>query len=203
MTTSLFRKFTAPALPEWGVQYEQRFGNGYNRVLRVFFNDIISALSTLSGYGTHGSFYSTVTQTNPVANTVNLITLNSTVNATNVRFDIVNPSRIYVDYSGVYNFQFSLQLDKSGGAASSVYIWYRVNGVDAPYSASTVVIDGPNAEVVSSWNFMLTLNAGDYFELVWSSPDTAVVMGATPASPPVPAVPSVIMTVVYESPLNR
>lgn len=203
MTISLIRQFRPPALPEWPKDYTGGFGSGYNRVLRLYFNDLANSISVLAGYGTHGSFYSTVTQTNPVASTANLVTVNSTTHATNTYFDVAHPSRIYVEYTGVYNIQFSLQLDKSGGSATSVYIWLRINGVDVPNSASVVVINGPNAQIVPSWNFMEDMNAGDYFEVVWSSADTAVIIPAITAAAPVPAIPSAIITVAYQSPLDR
>jgi hypothetical protein len=90
-------------------------------------------------------------------------------------------------------------LDKTGGSASAVYIWPRVNGVNVPDSATKIVIDGPNAEVVPAWNFLLVLNGGDYFELVWQSSDTGVVLLADTPSGNIPGIPSIIMTIYLVS----
>jgi hypothetical protein len=108
-------------------------------------------------------------------------------------------SKIYVNNTGVYNFQFSAQLDKSGGSASAVYIWPRINGVNVPDSATKIVIDGPNNEIVAAWNFVLVMQAGDYFELAWQSADTAVIVPYVAATGNIPGIPSIIMTVNWVS----
>jgi hypothetical protein len=142
----------------------------------------------------HGVFYDTSTQTAAVINTAYPITINSTSISDGVY--IGSPtSRVYVDRIGTYNFQFSLQLVKSSASAKHVFIWYRVNGVDAANSATQVTLVGNGAAVVAAWNFVVELNAGDYFELVWSTDDTGCQILAAAASAPVPAIPSVILTV--------
>ena len=110
------RNITPPNLPLGPAAYEQRFQDQYSNVLRLFFNSIANAVNSPL---VHGSFYDTTTQTNPVANTVNLVTYNSTVSAFNVSIGQVS-SRIYVAETAVYNIQFSMQLDKTGGGASPV-----------------------------------------------------------------------------------
>ena len=142
----------------------------------------------------HGVFYDTTTQSAAVINTAYPITINSTSISDGVY--IGSPtSRVYVDRIGTYNFQFSLQLVKSSASAKHVFIWYRVNGVDAANSATQVTLVGNGAAVVAAWNFVIELNAGDYFELVWSTDDTGCQILALGASAPVPAIPSVILTV--------
>ena len=111
----------------------------------------------------------------------------------------VPTSKIYVTETGIYNFQFSAQLDKTGGAASTVHIWPRLNGVNIPNSATKIVIDGPNSEVVPAWNFVLLMAGGDYFELAWESSDTAVVIRYEAAASNYPAIPSIILTVTWVS----
>ena len=142
----------------------------------------------------YGSFYDTTTQTAAVINTAYPVTINSTDISEGVY--IGSPtSRVYVDRIGTYNFQFSLQLVKASSSSKHVYIWYRVNGVDAANSATKVTLAGSDAAVVAAWNFVVELNAGDYFELVWSTDDTGCQIYAQGASAPVPAIPSVILTV--------
>jgi hypothetical protein len=142
----------------------------------------------------YGSFYSTVTQTAAATSTAYPVTINSTDISEGVY--IGSPtSRVYVDRVGTYNFQFSAQLLKSGGGSGNVYIWYRVNGADIANSATIVTLAGSSSAVVAAWNFVVEMNAGDYFELVWSTNNTNCEIHATGASSPVPAVPSVILTV--------
>jgi hypothetical protein len=142
----------------------------------------------------NGAFYDTTTQSAAVINTAYPVTLNSTTLSDGVYIGTPT-SRVYVDRIGTYNFQFSAQLFKASASAKNVFIWYRVNGVDAANSATSVTLAGSNAAVVAAWNFVVELNAGDYFELVWSTDDTGCQIYAAAASAPVPAIPSVILTV--------
>jgi hypothetical protein len=100
-----------------------------------------------------------------------------------------------VDRPGTYNFQFSLQLNKVPAAAKNVWVWYRLNGTNAANSAGQVTLAGTSAAAVAARNFVLKMNAGDYFELVWSTDDTTCQIVTVAAAAPVPAIPSVILTV--------
>lgn len=189
------RKISAPNLPIAPAEYSRGYQEQLTNILRLFFNRITNEVNAPRP---HGSFYSTVTQTNPVASTANLMTLNNTVSAFNTTIGAVS-SRVYVAETGVYNIQFSAQLDKTSGATADVYIWLRINGTDVAHSASKVAIQGTAAETVAAWNFMDILQANDYFELVWSSSDTNVVILANTAVSPSPEIPSVIVTVQWVS----
>ena len=142
----------------------------------------------------YGAFFDTTTQTAAATSTAYPITLNST-SITNGVYIGTPTSRVYVDRVGTYNFQFSAQLNKSGSGSGNVFIWYRVNGVDAANSATSVTLAGSSSAAVAAWNFVIDLNAGDYFELVWSTSNTNCEIEAAAASGPVPAIPSVILTV--------
>ena len=142
----------------------------------------------------YGSFYDMTTQTAAAINTAYPMTFNTTALSNGVYIGTPT-SRIYVDRVGTYNFQFSAQLNKSSAAGKHIYIWYRVNGVNAANSAGKVNLSGSDAAVVAAWNYVVELNAGDYFEMVWSTDDTACQIVTFGASAPVPAVPSVILTV--------
>jgi hypothetical protein len=126
------------------------------------------------------------------------MTFNRTVSFFNVSVGAIN-SRIYVAEEGIYNIQFSVQLDKSGGSASDVYIWLRINGQNVEHSAGKVVIDGPNSEIISAWNYVTPLSENDYFELAWQSSDTNVLLSEEPATGNIPEIPSVILTVTWVS----
>lgn len=141
----------------------------------------------------YGSFLSTVTQTAAVANTAYEVTVNTTVE--NYLVSVGSPaSRIVCNAKGVYNFQFSMQLDKTAATTEHVFIWYRVNGFDIANSASRFAVNGSDAETIAAWNFIQSMNAGDYFELVWAVTNTTVFMPHFAAAAPVPLIPSVIIT---------
>lgn len=142
----------------------------------------------------YGSFYDTTTQTAAAINTAYAMTFNTTDLSNGVT--IGSPtSRVYVDRPNVYNIQFSAQLDKTAGGVGLIWIWLRKNGTDVPDSTTQIRIQGNNAETVAAWNFLLQMNAGDYFELMWEVDDTTVQILNEPASAVHPAIPSIILTV--------
>jgi len=191
------RNLVAPNLPVAPVEYQQRYQDQFSNILRLFFNLISNAFNAPKP---HGSFYDNTTQTNPVSNSVNLMKFNSVYDSGQTLFSVSkDTNRVYVAETAVYNIQFSAQLDKTGGGATPVFIWIRVNGVNVAHSATKVVIDGPNNEIVPAWNWMLNLSAGDYFEIAWQSADTNVVLLAQPVSGNIPEIPSVILTITWVS----
>jgi hypothetical protein len=142
----------------------------------------------------YGTFYDTTTQTAAAINTAYALTFNST-NLSNSVYIGSPTSRVYVAQNGVYNMQFSAQLDNTSGGSHLIFIWLRINGVDVANSAGQVRLKGTDGELVTSWNYVEQLRAGDYIELMWSVDDTSVQVLAQAAVAPVPAIPSVILTV--------
>ena len=142
----------------------------------------------------YGSFYDTTTQTATTINTAKAITFNNT-DLSNGVFIGSPTSRIIVDSEGIYNFDTSFQLDKTSGGTAEFYFWFRLNGVDVADSASQIRIQGNNAEIFSSLNFFFDLKANDYVELMFSVSDLNVELLSVVATPPVPAIPSIILTV--------
>jgi len=142
----------------------------------------------------YGSFYDTTTQLATFINTAKAITFNTTSLSKGVY--IGSPtSRVYVDTEGIYNYQISIQLDKTSGGTAEFYIWFRLNGVDVTDSASQIRIQGNDAEIFSALNYLFDLKAGDYVELMFSVTDLDVELLAVAAAAPVPGIPSIILTV--------
>lgn len=142
----------------------------------------------------YGSFYDTTTQQPAAINTAYAVTFNTTDLSFGVRRGATT-SQIFVDDPGVYNIAFSAQLDNTSGGSHLIWIWIRINGVDVPNSASQVRLKGTDGELVAAWNFMADLKSGDYIQLMYSADDTSVQILAQAAVAPVPAIPSVILTV--------
>ena len=201
----------APNLPLAPKDYSAPYIDQLNNVLRLYFNRLDAILAQLQTSGAvdpslinfpYGAFQDNTTQTAASANVAYPITFNTTDFSNGVSRGSPT-SRIVVDKAGLYNFQFSCQLDKSSGAAASIWIWPRVDGLNVPDTASKVSIQGTAAESVAAWNFVLSMDAGSYFELVWLTDDNQVVLkheaGFGTAPNDVPEIPSVILTVSYVS----
>jgi hypothetical protein len=142
----------------------------------------------------YGSFFDTTTQVATVINTATAITFNTT-DLSNGVFIGAPTSRIIVDSEGLYNFALSFQIDKTSGGTAEFYIWFRLNGVNVANSAGFIRIQGNNAEIFSAYNLFLDLKANDYVEIMFSVTDLSLEVLAVPATAPVPAIPSIILTV--------
>ena len=120
-----------------------------------------------------------------------------TLNTTDVSngVSIVGGSQITFAHAGVYNIQFSAQLDKTGSNSDFIDIWLRQDGVDVPWSNTALTIAGA-ARSVAAWNFIVTVADGGNVQLMWSSPTATMEIVSAPAAtgPTRPAVPSLIVT---------
>lgn len=153
----------------------------------------------------YGAFQSTVTQ-NCGASTATALTYNQVDFSYGVT--VTNNSQVVLEYPGLYNAQFSVQLKNTGTAIDAVYIWLRQNGVDV--AGSTGKIDVPSKHgngdgaILIGWNFYInTTVANEYFEFMWFTPDeTHITIPTLPAqaavnaiSPAIPGTASVVLTV--------
>ena len=123
------------------------------------------------------------------------MTFNNTGEANGV--SIANNSEITIARTGMYNIQFSAQIQHDTNNTANVEIWLSKNGTSLA-NTNTIVTLEKDAKVVAAWNWLANANtANDYFEISWASSDTnveilAVAAGSTIANV---AVPSVILTV--------
>jgi hypothetical protein len=150
----------------------------------------------------YGGFSDTTSQGIAVANTPYEITMNTTDVVDGIYLDPAHTSRVICPASGIYNFQFSLQLQSSSASSKLVAIWARINGTNVANSSTDITIQGSSTQQVAAWNFVLPMNAGQYFELVWAADDTNVSLyhsAATTSPLTRPAIPSVILTVTQVS----
>lgn len=143
-----------------------------------------------------GSFYSTETQAATTINTAKAISYNNADTAYGIYRDPSDNTKIKVSRPAIYNIQFSIQVDKTSGGTGRLYIWPAINGTAVPDSASLIQIQGNNAEIFSAANFFLPLSNGDFFQFYFSVDDLSVQLQQFAASAPVPAIPSIILTVM-------
>lgn len=211
MSNNYLRFPPGPSLPlapqEWGSQYHDQYSN----VLRLYFNQLSNGLQQLTNTRgghrlsfPHGSFYDTTDQTVASTTTAYVIGLNSTALSNGV--SVIDGSKVTVAQEGVYNFQFSAQLNNNGNAPQDADIWVRQNGIDIPSSNSRFGLAarknvGDPFHIIGALNLFVEMNADDYVQLVWCATSTDVSLAEYPApsSPTRPAIPSVIATMSFVS----
>jgi hypothetical protein len=162
----------------------------------------ISSTGTGSGNfntstGSYGSFYDTTTQLNPVANAANSMSFNETAITNGVSLSgSTSPFNTYIktETAGVYNIQFSAQIDKTDSGEDNINIWIRKNGTDLIDTATSLTLPKNNNRLVAAWNWFVQSATNDYYQIIWSSADTDMRLLAEVSSSTTPGIPSVILT---------
>lgn len=153
----------------------------------------------------YGQFVCTNGQTAAAINTAYALGYNTTTFSSGIT--VVDNSKITVTSAGVYNFQFSFQLENTDNTQHEVSIWNKKNGTDVAYSNRLVTV--PARKSASIYGYMAgsvdidqSMAVGDYFETYWSTSSTAVNFHSTGAqsSPTRPETPCKVMTVEYIAP---
>jgi len=201
-----------PNLPVGPEEYERRFQDQFANVLRLYFNQLRNGLSEL--FGTvggkyigfpYGAFSSSQSQT-ATANTATLMTLNTTDFSNGVS---ISSSKITADNAGIYNLQFSVQVQNAGNAPYDIFIWLKQNGTDIAGSTGKVGLParknpGDPFHDIKGWNYFLSMNAGDYVEIYWSTTnvDVSIQYYAASGTPTKPSTQSVVATLSFVSALS-
>ncbi len=146
-----------------------------------------------------GSFYSTETQS-ITGTTEQPYIMYTEVTDISQGITVVDNTKFTVESGGTYNLIFSAQMDKSSYSLPSLIgVWLRINGEDVEWSAGEVGTPPTviQSRVILGWNYVYTLNAGDYMELVWYSNNESTIIKATPRNEElgIPGVPSVAVTI--------
>jgi hypothetical protein len=105
-------------------------------------------------------------------------------------------NRLYVDNSGLYNIQYALQFHNSGGGGGSAHahVWFKVNGNAVAETGARQSVTTNSEYQVSSRDYFLTLVAGDYVQLAWSTNHTGIGLYHEVAASPVPVVAAAVLT---------
>lgn len=127
------------------------------------------------------------------------------VTSTTITGDL--PSKITVDYAGLYNLQFSFQFVNTDTQIHDTDVWFRKNGTNIANSNSRFSVPnshgGIDGHLIAALNFFLDMDPGDFVEVMWHTDDVKISIQQLPtaASPTRPATPSAIVTMSYVSSL--
>jgi hypothetical protein len=152
-----------------------------------------AATSSFLSY--YGSFYHTASMILASPNVASTMSFSSTDISYGVTVSGSSNDKIKFTNAGVYNIQFSAQLDKTNSSNSTVYIWIAKNNSDIPLTNTGVTLGGgTNDASVAAWNFFVDANAGDFIQLKWGASNTNSRLLYVPTASVGPAVPSIILT---------
>jgi len=209
-----YRPVVQPRLPAAPAEYDAQFIEQYSNILRLYFSQLDNLTGVLLGESggryirfPYGAFSSDQDQT-ATANTATLMTLNTTDFSNDVS---ISSSKITVANAGIYNLQFSAQFQNTDNAIQDISIWLKQDGVDIPGSTGFVSIParksasaGEEAHEIIGWNYYVSMTAGQYIEIYWSTTLASVTIQhyAAGTSPTRPSTQSVVATMSFVSALS-
>jgi hypothetical protein len=218
VATNLNQQITTPTQPNLGAPgnvYDQRFLAQSFGGLNVYFSKLTALFAALFGPRggkwinvPYGAFQDGTDQTAANTTTAYAITFDTTDYSNGVTLS--NSSRLNVAQAGIYNIQFSVQLENSTNDTQDVDIWFRKNGTDVSKSNSKFGLpprksSGDPAHSIAALNFFISLAANDYVEIMWRTSNVGVTIQqyAAGTSPTRPITPSVIATISFVSNLSQ
>ena len=148
-----------------------------------------------------------VSQTSGTAGGVGAYVVSASQERTSLTITGSVASEITVAQAGIYNLQWSGQFLNTAAQIHEVSVWLRLNGTDVVGSTGRVSINAKHGAfdggALPAWNYLIELQANEYVELWWSTPDvdaylTSFIAGSTPDRP---TTASVIATLTFVSAL--
>jgi len=204
----LVQKVPAPALPIPKAGPVKQYLDDLNNILRLFFNLVSNAVNSVFGEqggrfieAPNAKFFSTTDQTASVVDTAYALQFENTYLGEAISITGTPKTRITPLYSGVYNFELSVELTSSNASSKELSFWVRRSGVDIANTGRMHVVAGSGGVDDFEYSFTIDLTAGQYIELMWATDDTGITIDYQAAASPRPAVPSTLLTVVFVSAL--
>lgn len=176
-------------------------GSGYAYLNSITESQRIAVKGDIPSVGpiVYGAFHDENSFGPYAANSEQALSYESTDAVSDTHIGGINSSEIIVAQPGVYNLQFSTQFHATSGGAV-VYIWLKKNGTTLPWTGTRFDITANNPYAVAAWNWFVTANANDAFEIFWSSPSSTVKVEAlTGLTGTKASVPSNIATITKVS----
>lgn len=149
-----------------------------------------------------GLFFDTSTQTDGSG----AVAMQFNTQAISRGVTLVDGSKIYVNRAGIYEFQLSTHIHNDDSQAHFFELWGKLNNQDIDnsrfiYSVPSSHGGSPGA-LIPSQNFWLSLNAGDYVQIMWATDSEDVTIAYHVAEAGKPVSPSLLLTVKEIAGLN-
>jgi len=220
--TNFYQQLQTPAVPDLPnpqERYDRLTVAQTNGALRTFFLKLTNALQSIASPRggrflnmPYGAFQDTSSQTIATINTATALKFNQTDYSNGV---VVNSTtKLQVTHAGIYNLQFSVQVENTDNAMHDMNIWLRKgndSGASSDIAGSAGVIGLASRKSATEfyhnivgWNYFVEMAVDDYIQIYWSADSTLVSIPAYSAgtSPTRPSTASSVATMTFVSNLS-
>ena len=209
-----------PNFPNGGKDYDIRYQNELNNVIRLYLNRLGGAVQSLVSPEDGGNYLAfphvaasdTTNQYATAANTATKVTWNT--EESNSGFTFTTSSSAICQYKGIYKITYSLQFANNDNAIHNANVWLKVNNVDVTRSATYFSVParksvGNPSYVCAYSEVVFSAESNDVITLYWATDQAATSGGATGVyifadvaqTVPYarPAIPSAIGSIIFVS----
>jgi hypothetical protein len=184
------------ATVQGGVTKQTTFDDIYTGLTGSFVSSSTFNSYTSSIQSYYLSAYHTASLTTVAQNTPYSMSFSSTDFSSGITIGGPIRNQIQISNTGIYDIQFSAQVDKTSGTTVNGYIWLAKNGTNVPETNTQITLAGGQSDAqVAAWNFYVSASAGDYYELRYGADQTNFRIHYNTSPTVGPDIPSVILTV--------
>ena len=155
-------------------------------------NDEFRQIILADGYA---QLIRTATQQAATANTAYGIAWDAMVFGDGITLDPTDNTKIVFPEDGKFILSFSAELKSNSGSTKSIWIWPRINGVDANGTTMKTTLHTNNQDIVISRTAIFEMQAGQYLQAMFAVDDVDIWIDAPAATAFAPSAPAATLSI--------
>ena len=155
-------------------------------------NDEFRQIILADGYA---QLIRTATQQAATANTAYGIAWDAMVFGDGITLDPTDNTKIVFSEDGKFILSFSAELKSNSGSTKSIWIWPRINGVDANGTTMKTTLHTNNQDIVISRTAIFEMQAGQYLQAMFAVDDVNIWIDAPAATAFAPSAPAATLSI--------
>ena len=143
----------------------------------------------------YAQFIRTTNQQAATINTAYGIAWDTMVFGDGITLDPTDNTKIVFPETGKFILSFSAELKSSSGSTKTIWIWPRINGVDASGTTMKTTLHTNNQDIVVSRTAIFEMQAGQYLQAMFAVDDVNIWIDAPAATAFAPSAPAATLSI--------
>ena len=143
----------------------------------------------------YAQFIRTTNQQAAAINTAYGIAWDTMVFGDGITLDPTDNTKIVFPETGKFILSFSAELKSSSGSTKTIWIWPRINGVDANGTTMKTTLHTNNQDIVVSRTAIFEMQAGQYLQAMFAVDDVNIWIDAPAATAFAPSAPAATLSI--------
>ena len=143
----------------------------------------------------YAQFIRTTNQQAATINTAYGIAWDTMVFGDGITLDPTDNTKIVFPETGKFILSFSAELKSSSSSTKTIWIWPRINGVDANGTTMKTTLHTNNQDIVVSRTAIFEMQAGQYLQAMFAVDDVNIWIDAPAATAFAPSAPAATLSI--------